>query len=98
MWVGTFHGICNRILRQHFQEAGLPASFQILDSSDQLATIKRVIKNAGLDLEKYTPRAVRFHINSAKDQGLRHHQIDDFDDFYKQYNDIYRRYQEDCDG
>src|SRR5918994_5267431 len=32
MWVGTFHGLCNRFLRIHYQDAALPQSFQILDS------------------------------------------------------------------
>lgn len=41
MWVGTFHGLCNRMLRLHHNEAGLPASFAILDQSDQLSAVKR---------------------------------------------------------
>src|SRR5215475_7819701 len=49
MWVGTFHGLCNRILRAHFREAGLPQLFQILDSQDQLALVKRVMKAANVD-------------------------------------------------
>ncbi|MBL8400677.1 UvrD-helicase domain-containing protein, partial [Accumulibacter sp.] len=44
MWIGTFHGLCNRLLRAHCHEAGLPAQFQILDAADQLATIKRLLK------------------------------------------------------
>src|SRR5437868_13984132 len=49
MWVGTFHGICNRLLRAHFRDAGLPQLFQILDYEDQLALIKRLGKATGLD-------------------------------------------------
>src|SRR6185503_56056 len=37
MWIGTFHGLCNRMLRAHAREVALPPSFQILDSQDQLA-------------------------------------------------------------
>ena len=44
MWVGTFHGLCNRMLRIHHREANLPETFQILDSSDQLSAIKRLMK------------------------------------------------------
>src|SRR5690606_19521473 len=44
MWVGTFHGVCNRLLRAHDQDAGLPQPFQFLDSQDQLSAIKRVLK------------------------------------------------------
>ena len=43
MWIGTFHGLCNRLLRTHHRaEAALPEAFQILDSADQLALIKRL--------------------------------------------------------
>jgi DNA helicase-2/ATP-dependent DNA helicase PcrA len=45
MWVGTFHGLCNRLLRAHHREAGLPQLFQILDTQDQLSLIKRLLKN-----------------------------------------------------
>src|SRR5690606_2570503 len=43
MWLGTFHGLAHRLLRFHHQDAGLPESFQILDSDDQLRLIKRVM-------------------------------------------------------
>ena len=57
MWVGTFHGLCNRLLRLHHQEAGLPATFAILDMSDQLGVIKRVMKANGIDTEEFKPSA-----------------------------------------
>ena len=44
MWIGTFHGLCNRMLRAHHREAGLPPAFQILDSQDQQALVKRLAK------------------------------------------------------
>ncbi|MGL4437075.1 MAG: UvrD-helicase domain-containing protein, partial [Giesbergeria sp.] len=44
MWIGTFHGLCNRLLRAHHQAAGLPQAFQILDTQDQLSAIKRLCK------------------------------------------------------
>src|SRR5690242_21461967 len=55
MWVGTFHGLANRLLRIHYREAGLPQSFQILDSQDQLSAIKRLMKAMNVDTEKYEP-------------------------------------------
>ena len=55
MWVGTFHGLCNRMLRAHYQDAGLPQAFQILDNADQLGAIKRILKNLGADDEKFRP-------------------------------------------
>src|SRR5271165_2289900 len=64
MWIGTFHGICNRLLRAHARDAGLPQTFQILDSADQLAAIKRLIKGAGVDDEKYPPRQLAWFINN----------------------------------
>src|SRR6059058_3779827 len=63
MWVGTFHGLCNRLLRTHHREANLPQLFQILDSGDQLALIKRLAKAQGLDEEKYPPRSLMQFIN-----------------------------------
>ncbi|MEO7008283.1 MAG: UvrD-helicase domain-containing protein, partial [Caldimonas sp.] len=55
MWVGTFHGLCNRFLRAHWKLSGLPQGFQILDSSDQLSAVKRVIKAMNLDEERFIP-------------------------------------------
>ncbi len=71
LWVGTFHGLCNRLLRAHHRDAGLPQAFQILDTADQLAAIKRLLKANGVDDEKYPPRDVQRFINSAKEEGER---------------------------
>src|SRR5512134_1124518 len=60
MWVGTFHGLANRLLRTHYREAGLPQSFQILDSADQLSAIKRLMKAMNVDTEKYEPKKVQW--------------------------------------
>eukprot|EP01037_Dinobryon_pediforme_P048753 gene48753-biopygen21609 len=66
MWVGTFHGLCNRLLRAHHRDAGLPQTFQILDSQDQLSAIKRLLKAMNVDDEKYPPRNLMYFINGAK--------------------------------
>src|SRR5436305_4608206 len=71
MWVGTFHGLCNRMLRAHYRDAGLPQAFQILDNQDQVALTKRVLKALNVDDEKYPPREVMYFINSNKDAGRR---------------------------
>src|SRR6476659_10031449 len=55
MWVGTFHGLCNRFLRAHWKISGLPQGFQILDASDQAAAVKRVVKAMNLDEERHQP-------------------------------------------
>ena len=69
LWIGTFHGLCNRMLRAHHRDAGLPQSFQILDVTDQLAAIKRLMKANGVDDEKYPPRDVQRFINGARKKG-----------------------------
>ena len=49
LWVGTFHGLCHRLLRTHWRAARLPETVQILDTGDQQAAIKRLIKAMGVD-------------------------------------------------
>src|ERR1700675_5048371 len=71
MWVGTFHGLCNRFLRAHWKLAALPQGFQILDSSDQLSAVKRVIKAMNLDEERHVPKQVTWAIAAAKENGYR---------------------------
>src|SRR6185295_1822234 len=71
MWVGTFHGLCNRMLRAHHREAGLPAAFQILDSQDQLALVKRLAKSLNMDEERFPPRELSWFINANKEEGVR---------------------------
>src|SRR5579862_5053626 len=71
LWIGTFHGLAHRLLRLHWREAGLPQSFQILDSEDQLRLIKKVIKALELDEARFVPREVQYFINKHKDEGRR---------------------------
>ncbi|MBF22830.1 MAG: DNA helicase II [Pusillimonas sp.] len=97
MWVGTFHGLCNRLLRAHHRDAGLPQTFQILDSADQLSAIKRLIKAAGIDDDKYPPRDVQRFINGSKEQGLRPEQVDAWDAHRRGLISIYEQYQAQCE-
>ena len=98
MWVGTFHGLAHRLLRAHWQEAGLPQSFQILDSDDQYRLIRRVLKGLDLDEAKWPPRQAQWFINGRKDEGLRAQHLDDGGDPYqRQMIRIYREYQEACE-
>lgn len=71
MWVGTFHGLAHRLLRQHWQEANLPQSFQILDADDQLRLVRRVINNLNLDEGLFPPKQALWFINAQKDEGKR---------------------------
>ena len=96
MWIGTFHGLCNRFLRAHHREAGLPKLFQILDSGDQLSAIKRLCKALNVSDEKYPPKQVMYFINSAKESGQRARDIVANDDFNKKFVELYSAYDEQC--
>ena len=96
MWVGTFHGLCNRLLRTHHREANLPALFQILDSQDQLSTIKRLMKLLNIDDEKFLPKQVVYFINSAKEQGLRAAEVEALDEMAQRYRELYAAYEQQC--
>ncbi len=71
MWIGTFHGLCNRFLRAHHAVAGLPATFQILDTQDQLSAIKRLCKQFNVDDERFPPKQLQYFISGCKEDGMR---------------------------
>jgi len=96
LWIGTFHGLCNRMLRAHHRDAGLPQSFQILDVTDQLAAIKRLMKANGVDDEKYPPRDVQRFINGAKEEGLRPGDVEAYDAHRRRLIEIYQLYEAQC--
>ncbi len=96
MWVGTFHGLTHRILRAHWQEAGLLQNFTILDSDDQYRTIRRLLRSMEIDESNYSPREVQWFINARKDDGLRSQHIDDYDDHTRQMIRIYQAYEDLC--
>ncbi|HVW64405.1 MAG TPA: UvrD-helicase domain-containing protein [Nitrosospira sp.] len=96
MWIGTFHGLCNRLLRAHYHDAGLPQAFQILDSADQLALIKRTLKGLGADEEKFAPRQVQWFINNAKEEGMRAAEVEAYDDFTRKMVEFYLSYEQQC--
>ncbi len=91
MWVGTFHGLCNRMLRAHYREAGLPQLFQILDTQDQLALIKRLMKAMNVDEERYPPRQAQWFIAASKDEGKRADKVEPHDDFSRRHGGFLRR-------
>jgi DNA helicase-2/ATP-dependent DNA helicase PcrA len=96
MWIGTFHGLCNRMLRAHAREAGLPAAFQILDSQDQLAAIKRLLKGMNVDEERFPPREVQYFINGNKEEGVRGRDVPPADDNTRRFAELYTAYDEQC--
>jgi DNA helicase-2/ATP-dependent DNA helicase PcrA len=96
MWIGTFHGLCNRLLRAHHRDASLPQTFQILDTADQLSAIKRLLKGNGVDDEKYPPRNLQMFINSAKEAGLRSGAVEVDDPYNRKFVEFYAMYDAQC--
>ena len=97
LWIGTFHGLAHRLLRLHWREAGLPQSFQILDSEDQARVLRKVLKALDLDETRWVPREILWFINAQKDEGLRAKHIkDDGDPTRRQLIRIYQAYEEAC--
>jgi DNA helicase-2/ATP-dependent DNA helicase PcrA len=97
MWVGTFHGLAHRLLRVHWRDAGLPEGFQILDSEDQLRSLRRVIRGLELDEAQWPPKQAQWFVNGRKDEGLRpEHLEDQGDPWQRQMIRIYAAYEEAC--
>ena len=96
MWIGTFHGLCNRLLRLHHRDAGLPQLFQILDTQDQLALVKRLYKAHNIDDQRFPARALQYFINDAKEQGQRADTVVASDDYTRRQIEHYRLYEATC--
>ncbi len=96
MWIGTFHGLCHRLLRTHYQDAALPQTFQILDVADQLAMIKRILKSLSVDDKRFPPRQVQWFINNAKESGLRAADVVVEDPFSRHLLEFYLTYEQQC--
>ncbi|MCV2354363.1 UvrD-helicase domain-containing protein [Paucibacter sp. B2R-40] len=96
MWIGTFHGLCNRFLRAHWKLAGLPQGFQILDSADTVSAIKRVIRAMKLDEERFVPKQVGWFIAGAKEDAKRPGDIEPIDEQTKTLIAIYQAYEDQC--
>jgi DNA helicase-2/ATP-dependent DNA helicase PcrA len=96
MWIGTFHGLCNRMLRAHYRDANLPQLFQIMDTQDQLALIKRMYKEHGIDDERFPQRQFQYFIATAKEEGLRPNQVEAGDDIARRQVAHYALYEAMC--
>lgn len=97
MWIGTFHGLAHRLLRQHAKQAKLPETFQVMDGDDQLRIIKRLLKNLNVDDSKWPPKQVQWFINAQKDEGIRARHMPENGDFhYRQMQQLYLAYEETC--
>ncbi|MBX9613560.1 MAG: UvrD-helicase domain-containing protein [Burkholderiales bacterium] len=96
MWIGTFHGLCNRFLRAHYKLANLPQSFQILDTQDQLSAIKRLCKQFNVDEERFPPKQLQWFIAGCKEDGQRARDVPVRDDETRRKVEIYQLYEDQC--
>ncbi len=96
MWIGTFHGLCNRLLRAHWKQASLPQAFQILDSQDQLSAIKRLVKQFNIDEERFKPKELQWFIAGCKENGQRPYQMTARDEDARKRIEIYQLYEDQC--
>ncbi len=97
LWIGTFHGIAHRLLRRHTAEARLPDNFQVMDASDQLRVIKRLLNSLNMDEKTWVPREMQWYINAQKDEGIRAKHLPDTDDPNEQQRVLlYRAYEAQC--
>ncbi len=96
LWIGTFHGLSNRLLRAHHQEAGLPREFQILDSQDQLSAVKRLSRALNIDEDRFPPRELQYFIMGRKEEGLRARDLPVRDEITRRQAEFYAAYDEQC--
>ena len=96
MWIGTFHGLCNRFLRAHWKLANLPSTFQILDTQDQLSAIKRLMKQFNVDDERFPAKQTQWFIAGAKEDGLRPAAVEIRSDDDRKKVELYQLYEEQC--
>jgi DNA helicase-2/ATP-dependent DNA helicase PcrA len=96
MWVGTFHGLCNRLLRAHWKPAGLPQTFQILDTQDQLSAVKRLCKQFNVDDDRFPAKQLVWFIAGCKEEGMRPADVPVRDDDTRKKVEIYQLYEDQC--
>jgi DNA helicase II / ATP-dependent DNA helicase PcrA len=96
MWIGTFHGLCNRFLRAHHKTANLPQTFQILDTQDQLSAVKRLCKQFNVDDERYPPKQIQYFISGCKEDGQRPGDVVARDEETRKKVELYALYEEQC--
>lgn len=96
MWIGTFHGLCNRFLRAHYKLANLPQSFQILDTQDQLSAIKRLMKQHNVDEERFPAKQTQWFISGCKEDGLRPNMVEVRGEEDRKKVELYQLYEDQC--
>ncbi|EMA6343764.1 DNA helicase PcrA [Bacillus cytotoxicus] len=97
IWISTFHSMCVRILRRDIDRIGINRNFTILDASDQLTVVKKIMKERNIDPKKFDPRSILARISNAKNELLSAEkyakQISIADPFEKLSSDVYTEYQ-----
>ncbi len=98
MWTGTFHGLGARILRRHAPLLGWSNTFTIFDAEQSLRLIKKTTEEVGLDTRRWSPKAIRGHLSSAKNQLIGPQQFveenaEGFDVFARNVAKVYPAYQ-----
>ncbi|TFY96909.1 UvrD-helicase domain-containing protein [Ramlibacter rhizophilus] len=96
MWIGTFHGLCNRFLRAHYKLAELPQAFQILDTQDQLSAIKRLMKQHNVDEERFPAKELQWFIGGCKEEGMRPRDVPARSEDDRRKVEIYQLYEDQC--
>ena len=95
MWIGTFHGLCNRFT--HALARGWPAAdVHHHGYQDQVSLIKRILKAHNIDDEKFPAKQMAWFIGSAKEEGLRPNAVEAFDDYTRKQVEIYQLYEATC--
>ncbi len=69
-WLGTFHSICNKMLRKNAEAADLKSNFTIIDTLDQIKLIKNILESENIDIKKNPPKQIAFQIDQWKNKAL----------------------------
>ncbi|MBI04518.1 MAG: DNA helicase II [Pelagibacteraceae bacterium] len=96
MWIGTFHSLSVKILRENTDKAGLKQNFIIIDSDDQLKLIKKICELESVDTNEISPKYIQNTIEGFKNKGISHKDLRE--NRYRKYDNelrkIYKLYQE----
>ncbi len=96
LWIGTFHALGLRILRQNWQAAGLTEQFEVIDNADQLRQIKKSMNDLKMDEKAFPPKQMLWQINACKDDGHRAHNLPMDLSRNEVFSAIYKDYEKRC--
>ena len=75
MWLGTFHSMSLKILRNHSEKVGLKKNFVIIDNDDQLKLIKKICDQEKIDTKEISPKFFSNSIESLKNKGVFYNEL-----------------------